>query len=134
VIAKNHGREQHPLAGLRTADVFPHFDHFPRHIAAQNVGQVNAGQSSANPEIQMVQCAGFDANQHLIPAGLGIGDVFVAENFRTTEFVNTDGFHNGNPLDPAHRSAETFQNTTGTKADDQIGRAAYWKAKVETAQ
>ena len=118
-IAKNHGRQQHPLAGLASADVFPGFDHFARHIAAQDVGQLDTGQPFANPEVQMVQRAGLDANEHLILAGLGVGYVLVAENFRTPELVNADGFHNGNPLDPARRSAETLQNTTEAKGSDK---------------
>ena len=56
----------------------------------ENVRQFHSGQSLAHPQVQMVHRARFHADQHLILARLRIGDVFVAKNFRTTEFVNDE--------------------------------------------
>jgi hypothetical protein len=41
----------------------------------------------------MVQGASFDADQDLVFARLRVGNVFVAKNFRASEFVNANGFH-----------------------------------------
>ena len=45
----------------------------PGDVAAENVGQVYAGESLAHPQVEMVQGAGAHANQHLVLAGLGSG-------------------------------------------------------------
>ena len=41
----------------------------------------------------MIQRAGAHAHQHLIFARLCVGNVFVGEDFRSTKFMNADGFH-----------------------------------------
>ena len=94
VIAEMHGREQHTLPRFEASDVLADFDDLARNIAAQNVRQLHAGQSLAHPDIEMVHSASFDPDQNLVLARLRIGDIFVAENFRTTEFVHANGFQN----------------------------------------
>jgi hypothetical protein len=41
----------------------------------------------------VVQSASLDANEDLVLTRLGVGYIFVAQNFRTTEFVDANGFH-----------------------------------------
>jgi hypothetical protein len=41
----------------------------------------------------MIQGASSDPDENLVLARLGVGNVFVAKNFWTTEFVYTNGFH-----------------------------------------
>ena len=93
VIAEVHGREQHALAGLEAGDVLADLDDLAGNVAAQDVRQLHPGQPLAHPQIQVVQGAGFHPDQHLVFAQLRVGNVFVAQNFRTAEFVNADGFH-----------------------------------------
>src|SRR5207245_447174 len=50
-------------------------------------------QPFADPQIQMVHRASFDANQNLVFAKLRFGDVFVTKNFGPAEFVNANSFH-----------------------------------------
>src|SRR5207237_3812339 len=85
--------QKRPLAGLEAANVFAGFDNLSRNIAAQSVRQADPGETLADPNIKMVQRASSDANQHLIVARFRIRNIFVAQNFRTAEFVNADGFH-----------------------------------------
>jgi hypothetical protein len=55
----------------------------------------------------MIQGASFDPNQNLILARLGVGNVFVTENFWTAEFVDANGFHGSlGKLRSYHKSAE----------------------------
>ncbi len=72
--------------------------------------QVYARQSFAHPDIKMVQGTGLNANQNLVFSGLGIGDIFVAQNFRPTEFVQTNSFH-------AYGSSETKTSTVANSID-----------------
>ena len=44
----------------------------------------------------------MDANEDLVFAQLGIGHIFVLENFRSTEFMNANGFHGLLPYDSNH--------------------------------
>ena len=93
MIAEMHRREQHALGGLEPGGVFPDFDDLSGNVAAQNVRQANPGQPLAHPEVEVVHGASSHANKHLIFAGSGIGDIFIAQNFGTAKFVDADGFH-----------------------------------------
>src|SRR5438094_8332124 len=93
VITEVHRREEHALAGLEPSYIFAGLDDFSRNIAAQDVRQVDARETLADPNIKMVQGASSDANQHLILARFRIRNIFVAQDFRTAKFVNADGFH-----------------------------------------
>ena len=81
------------MSRLEAGNVLARFDYFARNVAAQNMRKIDAGQALAHPYVKMVQRTGFHTDQHLIFAWLWIGDVFVAKNFRTTEFVNANRFH-----------------------------------------
>ena len=73
--------------------------------APENVRQADPGQAFPDPHIDVVQRASLDPNQNLVLARLGIGHIFVAQNFRTTEFVDADGFHGSSDRNSTyHRS------------------------------
>src|SRR5579863_1781367 len=96
--AEMHGRQQYTLsglesAGLKSVDVLAQFDDFSGHVAAKNMRQVHARQSFAHPHIEMIQGASAHPHQHFIFSRLGIGHVFVSENFGPTELMNANGFH-----------------------------------------
>ena len=93
VIAEMHRRQQYPLPGLEAGDVLADLGNLSGNVRAQDVRQLHSGQTFADPQIDVVQGAGFDPDENLVPARLGIGHIFVAQNFRTTEFMDADGFH-----------------------------------------
>ena len=78
---------------MKPVDVLADFDDFSGDVAAKDVRQLHAGQSFANPEIEMIQCAGPNANQNLIFARLRIGYVFIGQDFGTAKLMNADCFH-----------------------------------------
>ena len=93
VSAEVHGRDQHALPDCESGDVLADFGDLTGDVAAEDVRQFHARQSFANPDVEVVERAGLDAHQHLIFARLRVGDVFVGQNFGTTELMNADGFH-----------------------------------------
>ena len=93
VIAEMHGRDQHPLSRLEIGDVLSHFDNFARDVAARNVRQVDPRQAFTHPDVKMVQRASSHPYEDLIFSRPGIGDVFVSEDFGSTELMNANGFH-----------------------------------------
>src|SRR5208282_2173150 len=95
MITEMHGRKQHALSGLEVGDVLADLDNFAGGVTAEDMRQVNAGQSFAHPYVEMVQSARAHADEDLVFARLGIGNVFVGQNFRPTELMNADGFHGG---------------------------------------
>src|SRR3984893_8749858 len=88
-----HGGYQHPLTRFEPGHVLSDFGHFACDVAAQNVRQLHARQSFSHPEVQMIQRAGSHSHQHLVLARLWIRYIFVSENFRTTELMNANRFH-----------------------------------------
>src|SRR5207248_9361437 len=66
MIAEVHRREDHALARIEASYIFAGLDDFSRNIAAQDVRQVDARETLADPNIKMVQGASSDANKHLI--------------------------------------------------------------------
>ena len=90
-----HGRDQHAQSGLEVGDVLADFDDFAGDVAAKDVRQVNAGQAFAHEEVEVVQRAGADTDEDLIFTWFGIGNVFVGEDFGSTELMNANGFHGG---------------------------------------
>ena len=57
------------------------------------MGQADAGEAFADPEVEVIHGAGTNADQDLILARLGIGDVFVLQDFGAAECVDTDCLH-----------------------------------------
>jgi hypothetical protein len=88
-----HGREQHALSGLEVGDILADFDNFAGGVSAQDMGQVHTGQSLAHPYVEVVQSARTHPYEDLILAWLGIGDVFIDQNFWSTELMNANGLH-----------------------------------------
>jgi hypothetical protein len=97
MIAEVHGGEQYALSGFEAGDIFPDLDDFTSDVAARDVRKLYAGESFANPKVEMVHGARFDPDENLILAWLGVGDVFIAEDFGASEFVNDSSFHAGLP-------------------------------------
>jgi hypothetical protein len=93
MIAEMHRGQEHPLPGLESSKIIADGRDLARDVAAQNVREVYSRKSFAHPDIEMVQGAGFDPDQNLVLAGLWVGDVFVAKNLWTAEFVDANGFH-----------------------------------------
>ncbi len=83
------------MARLESGDVFTNFDNLTGHVATEDMRQFHSRDAFANPQIEVIHRACFDANEYLVFAWLRIRDVLVAENFRPTEFVNANGFHVG---------------------------------------
>jgi hypothetical protein len=104
VIAEVHGREQDPLPRSEASDVLAHFGDLARDVSSQNVWQGHPRQTLADPKIDVVESAGFDANQNLVLPWLGIGNVFVAQDFRTTEFMDADGFHGSSEMKSSYHT------------------------------
>ena len=72
----------------------------------------------------MVQRASANADEELVFSGFMVWDVFVAQDFRATEFVDADGFHSqklsqrvDNILKRRGRG-EKFLTTKGAKVDE----------------
>src|SRR5947209_19461832 len=86
-------RDQHALSGPEVGDVLADFNDFAGHVASEDVRQVNSGQSFAHPEVEVVQRASADADEDLIFTRFGIGNVFVGEDFGSTELMNANGLH-----------------------------------------
>ncbi len=114
VITEMHGRKQHALSRFEVGDVLADFDNLAGSVAAEDVRQVNAGQSFAHPDVEMVQSASPHAYEDLVFARLGIGNVFVGENFRPTELMNANGFH-GDSYN-CRRQNSTLQTSTNALA------------------
>ena len=74
-------------------DVIADFDDFSGDVAAENMRQVHARQALTHPNVEMVHGAGSDSDQNLVLARPGIRDIFVGEDFGSTEFMDADGFH-----------------------------------------
>ena len=98
LIAEVHRREQDPLPGFEAGDVVADFDNLACDVSTQDVRQLHSGQAFADPQIDMVQGTGLDADENLVLPGLGVGNIFVAQNFRTTEFVDANGFHRSSEI------------------------------------
>jgi len=93
VIAEMHGCDEHALAGGHARDIVANLNDLACDVAAKDVRQFDPGQAFAYPEIKVIHGAGAHADEHMVFAELRVGSVFVAQNFRPTEFVNANGFH-----------------------------------------
>ena len=90
-----HRREKNALSRPQPCNVFADLDDFTADVAAQYVRQLYPWQSLAHPKVEVIHGTGFDADEYLVLARLRVGNIFVAQDFRTTKFVNADGFHEG---------------------------------------
>lgn len=71
------------------------FGDFAGDIAARDMRERNrdARQTSADPEVEMIQRAGVDAHKDVVGAQVGFVDVGVVEDGRVAVLVEEDGFH-----------------------------------------
>ena len=97
MIAENHRRQQHARALVEVGNVFAVLDDLSGNIAAKNMRQLHARQALAHKQVKMVQRAGAHADQHMVFAQNGIGNVFVLQDFGTAKLMNADGFHRAIP-------------------------------------
>ncbi len=98
VIAEMHGREQDPLPRLEASDVLAHLGNLARDVSPQNVWHGHPRQAFADPKIDVVESAGLDANQNPVVPWLRIRHILVTQDFRTTEFMDADGFHGSSEM------------------------------------
>ena len=91
------GVDGHPIAHLHVLDGGADLGDVARDVTAapERHGQLQAGQTLAHEEIEMVEGGGFDAHQHVAVAGLGIGDVLVLELVDAAVLVEREGLHAG---------------------------------------
>jgi hypothetical protein len=97
--AGNARSENDFLADMNGGDFWADLGDFAGNIAAGNVGErdSNTREAAANPEVEMIEGAGTDANQNLIVAEGRFGHISIAENGRVTVFMDDDGFHEQPP-------------------------------------
>src|SRR6185437_7183823 len=93
VSAESVRCQKHPLARLKFCEVLTHLGDIAGNIAAIDVRKFDAWQSLADEQVKIVQRTGLHPYQHLVFAGPGIGDVFILQNFRSAEFMETNSFH-----------------------------------------
>ena len=95
--AEGHRGEQYALPDLQVSDVLADLRDFAGHVAAIDMRQLDAGQAFADPQVEMIQCAGAYPYQHLIFPQLRLGHIFVLEHFRPAKFVKAHSFHLSSP-------------------------------------
>ena len=97
--AGNARSENDFLPDMNGRDFWADIGDFAGDIAAGNVGErdSNTGEAAANPEVEMIEGAGADANQDFIVAEGRFGDISIAKNRRVTVFMDDDGFHQQPP-------------------------------------
>jgi len=95
--AGDAGSKQNFLADVDGVDFRADFGHFAGDVAAGNVRKWdgNAGEAATDPEVEMVEGAGMDADEDVVVAELGFVDVGVMENAGITVLVEENGFHGG---------------------------------------
>jgi hypothetical protein len=85
--------DEHPRSGSERAAacVDDHAgDVAPRYVRQRNPHAIDA---AALPQVEMIQRAGVHAHDRASGTGLGIGNVFVLKNVRTTVAMESDRFH-----------------------------------------
>src|SRR5580765_4465063 len=92
VIAEMHRRDQHALSRLEPGHVFSNFRDLSRDIATKDMWKIYTRQPLTDPDIQMVERAGFYPHQHLILARLRVGDFFISKDLGPSELMNAHSF------------------------------------------
>jgi hypothetical protein len=95
--AGDTGSEDDFLADADSVYFGADFGDFAGDIAAGDVreGNGNAGQSAADPEVEVVQAASMDADEDVGGAEVRFVDVGVVEDAGVAVVVEEDGFHEG---------------------------------------
>lgn len=83
------------LADVNGGDFGADLANLAGNIAARNVRERNgnAGESAANPEVQMIEGAGMNADEDFIVAEMWFGNIGVAKDRRIAVLMEDDGFH-----------------------------------------
>jgi len=97
--AGNAGSENNFLADVDRGDFRADLGDFASDVAARNVGQGNleAGKAAAHPEVEMIECAGANADEDFVATELRFGNIGKAENGWVTMMMEEDGFHERPP-------------------------------------
>jgi hypothetical protein len=95
--AGDTGSEDDFLADADSVYFGADFGDFAGDIAAGDVreGNGNAGESAADPEVEVVQAASMDADEDVGGAEVRFVDVGVVEDAGVAVVVEEDGFHEG---------------------------------------
>ncbi len=102
LAASDAGSDNYFLADANGGNFRADLRDFAGDVAAGNVRERNwnARQALADPDVEMVQSAGADADKHFAGANGWIGCVGVLENAGSAVLVKDDGFHSGNGISP----------------------------------
>src|SRR5215831_4302140 len=85
--AKCMWRQEHALPDFQIRNILSHLGNHAGNVAAVDVRQLDARQSLADKQVQVVQRTSLYPNQDLVFPGTRIGNVFVLEDFWTAELV-----------------------------------------------
>lgn len=97
--AGDAGRKNDLLTNVDGGDFRAKLDDFTDAVAAGNVRKrdLESGKAAANPEVEMVEGAGTDADKDFVAAELRFGYIRETENGWITVFLEDDGFHERPP-------------------------------------
>jgi hypothetical protein len=93
--AADTGSEEDFLANADGGDFGADLRDFAGDVAARNVreGERNAWQTLADPEVEMIERAGFDAHKNFVGLDCRLRNIDEFENVRRTVLLENDGFH-----------------------------------------
>jgi hypothetical protein len=99
-LAAGHaGSKDNFLANMKGVNLGANFGDLAGDVAAGNVwkGNGNTRQAAPDPEVEVVESTGVDANQDFVGAQMRLIHIGVAKNARITMLVEDDGFHERPP-------------------------------------
>src|SRR6266850_121799 len=116
--ASNARREHHFLPYAHGCDIRANLRDFARNIASRNVRQRNrhAMDAETNPEIEMIQRAGFHPNKDLAGANDWVRHVFVFQYFRPAVLMKNNRLHESSGLSNRVRKVAFSQNGVQKRA------------------
>jgi hypothetical protein len=85
------------VADLHAGDFRSNLGDFASDIATRDVRQGNrhVGKAATNPEVEMVQRTGSDANEYVSAAECGLGGLGILQHFGSPVLLKDDRFHLG---------------------------------------
>jgi hypothetical protein len=106
------GSENNFLADVNCGDFGADFGDFAGDIATGNVGQgdLQSGEAAADPEIEMIEGTGADADQDFVAAELRFGHVGETKNGGVPVFLEHNGFHERPPRSETYGRWKRFRN------------------------
>src|SRR6185503_1561493 len=93
--ARHTRLDHHFIASLHPRYKLSDFSHDSGHIVSQNMRErnLNPRHTVANKNVEVVQRARFDFNQHFVRTDPRLGHVRVLEHFRSAMLSEDRGFH-----------------------------------------